>query len=74
MLAAAADRRSALKVSDDVQVRWRAFSRTGMPGTDWPAYASADRAVMVLDTNPHVEYDPHADRRQAWEGFTLASR
>ena len=32
LLAAAADRRSALKVSDDVQARWRAFSRTGVPG------------------------------------------
>jgi len=27
----------------------------------------------VLDRRPHVEYDPHADRRQAWEGFSLAT-
>ena len=32
MLTAAADRRSALRVSDDVQSRWREFSRTGVPG------------------------------------------
>ena len=32
LLTAAADRRSALRVSDDVQSRWRAFSRTGVPG------------------------------------------
>ena len=74
LLTAAADRRSARKVSHDVQSRWRAFSRTGVPGADWPAYTSADRAVMVLDVNPRVEYDPHADRRRAWEGFTLAAR
>ncbi len=29
LLTAAADRRSALRVSDDVQSRWRAFARTG---------------------------------------------
>jgi para-nitrobenzyl esterase len=73
LLTAAADRRSALRVSDDVQARWRAFSRTGVPGVDWPAYTSADRAVMVLDRRPRVEFDPYADRRQAWEGFSLAT-
>ena len=73
LLTAAADRRSALRVSDDVQARWRAFSRTGVPGEDWPAYTSADRAVMVFDRRPRVEYDPYADRRQAWEGFSLAT-
>ena len=74
LLTAAADRRSALRVSDDVQARWRAFSRTGVPGEDWPQYSSADRAVMILDRRTRVEHDPHADRRQAWEGFSLAAR
>ena len=73
LLTAAADRRAALRVSDDVQARWRAFSRTGVPGADWPAYTSADRAVMVLDRRRRVEHDPHADRRQAWEGFSLTA-
>jgi para-nitrobenzyl esterase len=73
LLTAAVDRRSALRVSHDVQSRWRAFSRTGVPGEGWPAYTSADRAVMVFDRRPRVEYDPHADRRQAWEGFSLAT-
>ncbi len=73
LLTAAADRRSALRVSDDVQARWRAFSHSGVPGHDWPSYTSDDRAVMVLDRRPRVEYDPHADRRQAWEGFSLAT-
>jgi para-nitrobenzyl esterase len=74
LLTAAADRRSALRVSDDVQSRWRAFARDGVPGADWPAYTSADRAVRVFDSRPRIEYDPHADRRQAWEGFSLAAR
>lgn len=74
LLTAAGDRRTALRVSDDVQRRWRAFAETGVPGSDWPAYTSADRAVRVFDRRPRIEYDPHADRRQAWEGFTLAAR
>ncbi len=74
LITAAADRRSALKVSDDVQSRWRAFAQTGVPGHDWPAYTSAERAVRVFDHRPRIEYDPHAERRQAWEGFSLAGR
>jgi para-nitrobenzyl esterase len=73
LLTAAADRRSALRVSDDIQARWHALSRTGVPGDDWPAYTGEDRAVMVFDRRPRVEYDPHAARRQAWEGFSLAT-
>ena len=72
LLTAAADRRSARRVSNDVQNRWRAFSRTGVPGDGWPEYGQ-DRAVMVFDRRSRLEYDPNADRRQAWEGFTLAT-
>lgn len=74
VLTAAGDRRSARKVSNDVQGRWRAFSRTGVPGDGWPVYTAEDRAVLVFDGRPRLEYDPNADRRQAWEGFTLAAR
>jgi para-nitrobenzyl esterase len=73
LVTAAADRRSARRVSDDVQARWRAFSRTGVPGDGWPEYAENDRAVMVFDRQSRLEYNPNAGRRQAWEGFTLAS-
>jgi para-nitrobenzyl esterase len=73
LMTAAADRRSSRRVSNDVQSRWRAFSRTGVPGAGWPQYTPDQRAVMVFDRHSHLEYDPHADRRQAWEGFTLAA-
>jgi para-nitrobenzyl esterase len=74
VLTAAADRRSALRVSNDIQARWRAFSRSDLPGADWPVYTDSDRAVMVFDRQTRVEFDPHPDRRQAWEGFSLARR
>lgn len=74
MLTAAADRRSARRVSRDIQTRWRDFSRTGVPGDDWPAYRHHARAVYVFDTRPRVEQDPDAERRLAWEGFSLAER
>ena len=74
LMTAAADRRSARRVSNDVQNRWRAFSRSGVPGDGWPAYTPADRPVMVFDRHSRLEYDPDADRRRAWEGFTLAAQ
>ncbi|MGO9511269.1 MAG: carboxylesterase/lipase family protein [Mycobacterium sp.] len=70
LLTSPADRSAALRVSDDVQSRWLAFGRTGVPGDDWPTYSTTDRAVMVFDRESRVEYDPHAIRRQAWEGFS----
>ena len=72
LLTAAADQRAALRVSNQVQRRWRSFSRTGSPGDDWPAYTPPDRAVMVFDRKSRVEFDPHPHRRMAWEGFSLA--
>ncbi|CAN5706856.1 carboxylesterase/lipase family protein [soil metagenome] len=72
VLTAAGDQRSALRVSKDVQRRWRSFSRTGVPGDDWPTYDADTRAVMVFDRRSRVEIDPDPDRRTAWEGFTLA--
>ncbi|BBZ39938.1 carboxylesterase/lipase family protein [Mycobacterium conspicuum] len=72
LLTAAADRRAALRVSNQVQRRWRSFSRTGVPGDDWPRYTTDDRAVLVFDSKCRIEFDPHADRRMAWDGFSLA--
>jgi para-nitrobenzyl esterase len=71
LLTAAADRRAALKVSDQVQRRWRSFSHSGVPGDDWPAYTVEDRAVMVFDRKSRIEFDPHPHRRMAWDGFSL---
>ena len=73
LLTSPADRSAALRVSDDVQSRWLAFGRTGLPGDDWPTYSTTDRAVMVFDRESRVEYDPHAIRRQAWEGFSATT-
>jgi para-nitrobenzyl esterase len=72
LLSAAADRRSAVQVTNEVQRRWRAFSHTGVPGDGWPAYTDADRAVMVFDRKSHLEFDPDPERRMAWEGVSLA--
>jgi para-nitrobenzyl esterase len=71
VLTAAGDRKSARRVSRDVQSRWQEFSRTGVPGQDWPAYSASDRAVMVFDRHSRIEFDPYANRRSAWDGFTL---
>ena len=72
LLTAGADRRAALQVSRQVQRRWSAFSRDGVPGEGWPVYTEADRAVLVIDRKPRVEFDPAPERRKAWRGFSLA--
>lgn len=74
LLHAGLDSRAARKVSDDVQARWLEFADRGVPGTDWPQYTSDDRAVLVLDRRRRVEFDPHAQRRLAWERFSMSSR
>lgn len=74
LLAAGVDSRPARKVSDDIQGRWLAFADRAVPGADWPQYTRDERAVIVLDRRRRVEFDPHSDRRRAWEGFFLASR
>jgi para-nitrobenzyl esterase len=72
LLTLAVDRPSALRVSNDIQRRWRAFARTGTPGNGWPVCTEPDRAVMVFDRRSRVEFDPTPARRQVWEGFRLA--
>lgn len=74
LLAAGLDSRSAKKVTDDVQKRWLGFAERAVPGGDWPQYTRDERAVLVLDRRRRVEFDPHSERRQAWEGFFLATR
>jgi para-nitrobenzyl esterase len=73
LLTGLTDRRAARTVSDDVQDRWQAFSRTGRPGPDWPAYTAEDRAVRVFDRKPRLEFNPRAQRREAWAGFSLTA-
>lgn len=74
LLSAGSDRRSAMRVSDDMQGRWVAFAHHGVPGDGWPRYTRDARAVMVFDQTSRVENDPHATRRQAWEGFSVLTR
>ncbi|MEZ0342188.1 carboxylesterase/lipase family protein [Mycobacterium sp. pV006] len=72
LLTAGLDTAATRKVTRDVQRRWLSFAREGLPGEDWPRYRADERPVLVLDRHRRVEHDPHADRRQAWQGFSLA--
>ena len=69
-LTLAGDRKSARRVSRNVQTHWREFARTGAPGADWPMYTADERAVLVFDRRTRVEIDPHSARRDAWTAFT----
>jgi para-nitrobenzyl esterase len=72
LLTLAGDRRSALRVSDDLQSRFLTFARTGTPGAGWPDYTDPTRAVMIFDRKSRVEADPAAAQRLAWQEFDVA--
>ncbi|PXW97388.1 carboxylesterase/lipase family protein [Mycolicibacterium moriokaense] len=69
LLTVAGDRRSAHRVSKNIQRRWRSFGRGAVPGDDWPAYTKPARPVMVFDRHSRVEFDPTPARREAWQDF-----
>jgi para-nitrobenzyl esterase len=73
-LTAGLDRRAAVAVSRQLQSRWDKFSRTGVPGADWPLYTRPERPVLVFDRRIRVEFDPHASRRKAWAGFSMVTQ
>ncbi len=57
---------------------WLAFARDGDPThdglPDWPAYDLDDRATMIFDRGAcHVELDPRAADRVAWDGMAVRS-
>ncbi|SKW87628.1 carboxylesterase [Mycobacteroides abscessus subsp. abscessus] len=60
----------ARSVSDEMQRRWLAFARTGVPGDGWPAHTVPDRQVLIIDNPSRLEADPDADRRPLWQDVT----
>jgi para-nitrobenzyl esterase len=71
LLSVAGDHRAALRLSDNLQRRWSAFSHGGVPGSHWPRYEEPDRATMIFDRHSRVEFDPAAKRRQLWDEIGL---
>lgn len=64
------------EVSRVMQHHWGQFFHTGAPGEEWPVYGfrSDDRpgrATAVFDAGMHVERDPKAVQRRAWESFDM---
>lgn len=62
----------ASRVVDDVQQRWVAFARNGVPSEDWPPYRGPDWPVLVFDRELRVEQNLGGDRRAVWDGFRLS--
>lgn len=52
------------QMADIVSEAWASFARTGSPAaaetTKWRPFTATDRAVTILDLEPHVEVDPRA--------------
>lgn len=72
LLAGSLTHRDASRVVNDVQERWVAFARNGVPSEDWPQYRGPDWPLMVFDRETRVERNLGADRREVWAGFRLS--
>ncbi len=59
-----------------VSATWIAFARNGRPDNpaipSWPAYTSAQRATMILDTACRIAYDPDHEMRRLWSRVVAA--
>jgi carboxylesterase type B len=58
-------------IAERMNTAWADFARHGRPDGagfgDWPAYTPGERATMVIDTESHLDLDPLADERRAWD-------
>ncbi len=62
-------------LGDVVQHTWAEFARTGNPNNQklppWPAYTLPGRTTMILDLESHLEDDPLAEERMAWDSVAF---
>jgi para-nitrobenzyl esterase len=60
------------QVADTMHQAWHTFARNGSPAHDgvpeWPPYDTASRATMHFGDEAHLEHDPGAESRAAWDG------
>jgi len=64
------DAPGAAELAARISGTWIAFARHGRPDNptipSWPAYTSADRATMILDTTCRIVNDPDREARLLW--------
>ncbi|MGJ0118010.1 carboxylesterase/lipase family protein [Williamsia sp. MIQD14] len=73
LLTVAGDRKSARRVTAEMQSDWASFAATGAPRSGWRRYDTTTRAVKVIDDPSRTELDPHAERRKAWSRYQAYS-
>jgi para-nitrobenzyl esterase len=71
VLTVAGDHWSARAVGSDLQRRWLDFSRTAVPGEDWPAFKRHTKTLRIWDHRSRFEVDPTPARCKAWEHVSL---
>lgn len=53
--------------AEKVQDAWIAFAHTGSPATSdipWPNYDTEKRSTLILDSKPHLIFDPDQEKRR----------
>lgn len=69
-----ADDPAGQQLSRQVQDLWTSFAATGTPtsaGVTWPAYDTATRATLILDTGLKTQDDPYPTTRETWSTVTF---
>lgn len=59
-------------LADTMSEAWLSFAHTADPAhgglPEWPAYDMVSRSTMHFDALSHIEHDPSAEARAAWDG------
>lgn len=65
-------KRAAQRVSARMQSHWIEFAQSAT--ADWPAYSTRERATFVVNKRDSVQFDPNAQRREAWGAIPVSFR
>ncbi|WP_133754485.1 carboxylesterase family protein [Naumannella halotolerans] len=60
-------RKDLARVTATMQATW--MQMVTRHSQQWDQYVAPDRSTLIVTPRPHVEADPRADRREAWEQF-----
>ncbi len=67
---------AAVAIAAVESLTWASFARAGTPDNKtiphWPAYTTAERATMLIDTKWRVENDPQHAARLLWTKIAIA--
>lgn len=59
------------RLTQEMQGFWGDFFHGKELDSSWPPYGTDQRITRIFDAKSSLEYDPKAERRIAWEGYSM---